>query len=112
MAVARLRYSRVGPRKVRAVVDLIRGLTVGKAREKLALLHRPSAVPMLTRLLKSAVSNANQEDTHYEPEELIIGVIHVDGGPTTGRFRPRAMGRSAPIHKRTAHVRVELYSHP
>lgn len=113
VAIAKTRYYPVGPRKVRDVADLIRGLTVAEAEAQLALLHRPSSVPMLKRLLKSAVSNANSgEETRREPEDLIIGVIYVDGGPISGRYRPRAYGRTAPIRKRTAHVTVELYARP
>lgn len=113
VATAKLRYYPVGPRKVRFVVDLLRGLTVAEAEAQLAAIHRPSSVPMLKRLLNSAVSNANHEsDHHYEPEDLILGVITVDGGPTSGRFRPRAMGRANPIRKRSSHITVELYTRP
>lgn len=112
VATAKTRYYSVGPRKVRDVADLIRGLTVREAETQLALLHRPSSVPMLKRLLKSAVSNANSDETKHEPEDLIIGVIYVDGGPISGRYRPRAFGRTAPIRKRTSHVTVELYARP
>lgn len=112
VATAKTRYYAVGPRKVRDVADLIRGLTVREAEAQLALLHRPSSVPMLKRLLKSAVSNANNDETKHEPEDLIIGVIYVDGGPISGRYRPRAYGRTAPIRKRTSHVTVELYARP
>lgn len=112
VATAKTRYYAVGPRKVRQVADLIRGLTIPEAEAQLAMLHRPSSVPMLKRLLKSAVSNANHEDHKHEPGDLIIGVIFVDGGPTTGRYRPRAYGRTAPIRKRSSHITVELYARP
>lgn len=112
VATAKVRYAKVGPRKVRAVVDIIRGLDVASAEAQLAAIHRPSSVPMLKRLLKSAVSNANQGDARHEPKDLIVGRIHVDSGPATVRFRPRAMGRATPINRRTAHVTVELYTRP
>lgn len=112
VAIAKTRYHSVGPRKVRQVADLIRGLTVPEAEAQLALLHRPSSVPMIKRLLKSAVSNANHEEHRHEARDLIIGVIFVDGGPTTGRYRPRAYGRTAPIRKRSSHITVELYARP
>ncbi len=112
VATAKLRYAKVGPRKVRAVVDIIRGLDVASAEAQLSAIHRPSSVPLLKRLLKSAVSNANQGDTRHEPEDLIIGRIQVDSGPATVRFRPRAMGRATPINRRTAHVTLELYTRP
>lgn len=112
VATAKTRYYCVGPRKVRDVVDLIRGLTVPEAEAQLAMVHRPSSVPMLKRLLKSAVSNANNDETKHDPQDLIIGVIFVDGGPTSGRYQPRAYGRTAPIRKRTSHITVELYARP
>ena len=112
VAMAKLRYTRVGPRKIRAVADLLRGLDVTRAMAQLSILHRPSAVPLLQRLIKSAVSNANTEGERYNEDDLIIGSITVDGGPVTARFRPRAMGRSARIRKLTSHVTVELYTSP
>jgi large subunit ribosomal protein L22 len=112
VATAKTRYYAVGPRKVRDVADLIRGLTVPEAEAQLAILHRPSSVPMLKRLLKSAVSNANHEEHRHDPGDLIVGVIYVDGGPTSGRYRPRAYGRTAPIRKRSSHITVELYTRP
>ncbi|MCH8332318.1 50S ribosomal protein L22 [Candidatus Sumerlaeota bacterium] len=112
VSTARARYLRVGPRKIRDVADLIRGLTLDRAQQTLATLHRPSGVPIIRRLLSSALSNANHDDRTYKAEELIIGEIFVDGGPTSGRFRPRAMGRAAVIRKRTSHVTVHLFERP
>jgi large subunit ribosomal protein L22 len=111
VSVARMRYYGVGPRKVRFVADAIRGLTVGEAQARLAAIHRPSGVPILSRLLKSAVSNANQslEGAHFEENDLIVGRVLVDGGPMIKRFRPMSMGRAGKIRKRTCHIRVELY---
>ena len=114
VSVARVRYVKVGPRKVRDVVDLLRGLSLSEAQRQLGVIHRPSSVPMLVRLLKSAFSNANQnlDGGHFKPEDLIVGEITVDGGPVTGRFRPRAMGRATPIRRRISHVTVKLHRHP
>lgn len=112
VATAKMRYAKVGPRKVRLVVDIIRGLDVASAEAQLALIHRPSSVPMLKRLLKSAVSNANQGDVRHDTQDLIVGIITVDAGPVQVRFKPRAMGRATPINKRTAHVTVELFTRP
>lgn len=113
VSTAKVRYYGVGPRKVRLVADLIRGLTVAEAESQLLVLHKPSAAPIVKRLLKSAVSNANQNsETRYDGEELIIGSIFVDSGPILKRFHARAMGRGAPIRKRTCHVTVQLHSQP
>lgn len=110
---AAARNCKVAPRKVRAVADLLRGLTVSEALAQLGALHRPSAVPLLTRLLKSAFSNANPPGEHnYTEADLFIGVIMVDGGRIETRYRPRAMGRATVIRKRSSHVTVELYARP
>jgi len=101
---ATARFLPVGPRKIRFVADLIRGMTVAEAQTKLSLIHRPSAVPLLQRLLKSAVANSERTDA----EELVIGRIWADGGPMLKRWRPRAFGRPNPIRKRFCHVTIEL----
>lgn len=112
ISTAKMRYHKVGPRKVRDVADLIRGLTVTKAFEQLSVLHRPSSAPMLTNLLKSAVSNALAGELEIEPGELIVGTIFVNGGPMHKRFQPMGHGRAGRIRKRTSHITIHLYGPP
>lgn len=109
IASARVQFSRVTPRKARAVVDVIRGLTVAEAQQQLAHLHRPSAIPIVERVLRSAVANVAQTECEDDVAGLIVGEIFVDGGPMLKRFQPRAMGRASTIRKRMAHVTVKLY---
>jgi len=101
---ATARFQPVGPRKLRYVADMIRGKTVGEAQALLGLLHRPSAVPIIKGLLSSAVANSGRGDA----EELVIGHIWVNGGPTLKRWLPRAFGRASRIRKRSCHVTIEL----
>jgi large subunit ribosomal protein L22 len=101
---ATARFQRVGPRKVRFVADMIRGMTVSQAHTALQLIHRPSAAPMVERLLKSAASNSERHDA----ENLVIGRIWVNGGPMMKRWRPRAFGRGARIRKRSSHITIQL----
>jgi large subunit ribosomal protein L22 len=105
-AKAIARYIRIAPRKVRLVVDLIRGKQVGEA---LAILkHTPKAAsPVVEKLLKSAIANA-EHNYEMDPNNLVVGKVFVDQGPTLKRFRPRAMGRASRIHKRTSHITVVL----
>ncbi|NGQ97190.1 50S ribosomal protein L22 [Brevibacillus sp. SYP-B805] len=105
-AKAVARYIRIAPRKVRLVVDLIRGKQVGEA---LAILkHTPKAAsPVVEKLLKSAIANA-EHNYEMDPNNLVVGKVFVDQGPTLKRFRPRAMGRASRIHKRTSHITVVL----
>lgn len=93
---------RIAPRKVRLVVDLIRGKQVGEA---IAILrHTPRAAsPVVEKLLNSAIANA-EHNYEMEPNNLYISQAFVDEGMTLKRFRPRAMGRASRINKRTSHI--------
>ncbi|UOE94256.1 MULTISPECIES: 50S ribosomal protein L22 [Bacillaceae] len=93
---------RIAPRKVRLVVDLIRGKQVGEA---VAILrHTPKAAsPVVEKLLNSAIANA-EHNYEMEPNNLYISEVFVDEGVTLKRFRPRAMGRASRINKRTSHI--------
>ena len=105
-AKAVARNIRIASRKVRLVVDLIRGKQVGEA---LAILkHTPKAAsPVVEKLLKSAIANA-EHNYEMDPNNLVVSKIYVDQGPTLKRFRPRAQGRASRIHKRTSHITVVL----
>ncbi|WP_019535595.1 50S ribosomal protein L22 [Paenibacillus ginsengihumi] len=98
------RYVRIAPRKVRLVVDLIRGKQVGEA---IAILrHTPKAAsPVVEKLLNSAIANA-EHNYSMDPNSLVISKVYVDQGPTLKRFRPRAQGRAMRINKRTSHITV------
>ena len=106
MVRARARYVRTAPRKARLVIDHIRGKSVDDARA--ILLHTPRAASRdVLKLLDSAVANA--ENNHeFVADELKIGRVYVDEGPTIKRYRPRALGRATRIHKRTSHMTIEL----
>lgn len=101
-ATAHARYVRIAPRKVRLVIDLIRGKQVGEA---IAILrHTPKAAsPVLEKLLNSAIANAEHNHS-LDPNRLVISQAFVNAGPIMKRFRPRAMGRASAIHKRTSHI--------
>ena len=105
-AKAVLRYVRMTPRKVRMVIDLIRGREVPEALTMLKYLPR-SAAPVVEKVLNSAVANAGQQELG-DPESLKISKAYVDGGPVLKRFRARSMGRANPIHKRTSHVTIAV----
>lgn len=103
---AYLRFLRMSPRKVRLVVDTIRGLSVTAAETKLHFVPKLASEPVL-KLLLSAVANANH-NFHLQKEDLYVKSIVADGGPTLKRFRARAFGRAAPIRKRTTHITIVL----
>jgi large subunit ribosomal protein L22 len=100
------RYVRIAPRKVRLIADQVRGLHIDKARALLQFSPRGAAHD-IEKLIDSAASNA--ENNHdLVADEMLVSEITVDEGPTLKRFRPRALGRATPIHKRTSHIAVAL----
>lgn len=104
--IAKARYIRMSPRKVRLVADLVRGLDVAKAEAQLRFVGKAAARPVL-KVIRSA--RANAEHNHkLETGTLFIKSITVDGGPVLSRWRARAFGRAAPIRKRTSHITVIL----
>jgi ribosomal protein L22 len=101
---AQARYVRSSARKARLVCDHIRGKSVPEARALLAFAPRGVAKDW-AKLLDSAVANA--ENNHeLVGDELRVTAVYADEGPTLKRFRPRAMGRATPIHKRTSHLTI------
>ncbi len=103
---AKARYIRMSPRKVRLVIDVIRGMGIREARTQLQFMKKAAAEPVL-KLLNSAVANA-QHNFDLNETDLIVKEIMADGGPTLGRWRARAFGRAAPIRKRTTHISITL----
>jgi large subunit ribosomal protein L22 len=98
------RYIRIAPRKVRQVVDEIRGKQVDEAMVMLKYTPR-SAAEVLLKVLKSAVANA--ENNHeMNRANLIVDKAYVDQGPTLKRIRPRAQGRAGLIRKKTSHITI------
>jgi large subunit ribosomal protein L22 len=95
---------RIAPRKVRLVVDLIRGKDVGEA---IAILKntRRSASPIVEKVINSAVANA-EHNYEMDVDNLVIQEAYVNEGVTLKRFRPRAQGRASQINKRTSHITV------
>jgi len=103
-AKAIARYVRISPRKVRQVVDLIRGKSVNDALAILQFTPKGATEPV-TKVLKSAVANA-EHNYEMDTDALYVKEIYVDEGPTLKRIKPRAMGRADLIRKRTSHITV------
>jgi large subunit ribosomal protein L22 len=101
-ARATVKYVRTSPRKMRRVVDLIRGQHVEEARRILRF-SPLGATRDVEKLLNSAVANAEQQPG-VVGENLVVAKAWVDEGPTLKRFRPRAYGRATKVRKRTTHV--------
>jgi large subunit ribosomal protein L22 len=108
---ARLGNYRVSARKARLVADQIRGKGVDEALAILELSARSFARP-LAKLVRSALANAeernNRQKAGIDVDNLVVGEITVDEGPSLWRIRPRAQGRANWIQRRTSHVEVVL----
>jgi len=105
-ARAYLKYVRISPRKVKIVLDLIRGKDVATA---MAILKNTpkSASEYLMKLLKSAVANA-EHNFSMDASKLYVSECFVCPGPTLKRIMPRAQGRAFRIFKRTSHITLAV----
>lgn len=101
---AKLRGVPSSPRKMRYVVDLIRGMEVNKALGTLRFSTKAASVPV-EKLLRSAINNWEQKNERKAEEgELYITKVYVDEGITLKRMRPAPQGRGYRIRKRSNHV--------
>lgn len=105
-SIAKLRNVRLSARKARLVVDLVRGKGIQEAMNTLQFSPQKTA-PILSKLLKSAVANAEQKGIS-DVDRLFIKTAFVDQGPVLKRFIPRAQGRASRIRKPTSHITVVL----
>ncbi len=110
-ARATLSNYRVSPQKARLVVNEIRGKGVEDALAILDLSSKSFARP-LAKLVRSALANAeeknNRDKAGIDVDNLIVGKVTVDQGPSMWRIRPRAQGRASWVQKKTSHVQVVL----
>ncbi|MDR0792845.1 MAG: 50S ribosomal protein L22 [Chitinophagaceae bacterium] len=106
-ATAKLKNYPTGPRKMRLLADVIRGMEVEKALSVLEHHPQHNAVP-LAKLLKSAVANWGLSNDGQDVAEagLVVKTILVDGGRTLKRMRPAPQGRGYRVRKRSNHVTI------
>ncbi|MBQ3552437.1 MAG: 50S ribosomal protein L22 [Clostridia bacterium] len=105
---ATARYIRISSRKVKIVIDLIRGKNVKEAEAILMYTNKAASEPVL-KLLRSAMANA-ENNLGMDLNDLFVAEIYANQGPTLRRFRPRARGRATRIRKRTSHIGIVLDS--
>lgn len=99
---AKAKFIHMSPRKIRLVVNIVRGMEVGKAINQLQFINKAAAKP-LAKLINSAIANA-ENNFSLSKDNLYIKEIRVDEGPTIHRWMPKAYGRATPIRKRTSHI--------
>jgi len=107
-----LRNCPTSPRKMRLVVDLIRGVEVNKALDILKYTPKEAAV-RVEKLLKSAIANweNKNEGARLEDANLIVKEVYVDSARVLKRLRPAPQGRAHRIRKRSNHVTIVLDSY-
>ena len=94
----------VSPRKVRPLVDMIRGKKVEEALTILRFTPTPTA-RVVAKVVKSAAANA-ENNFEMSPSDLKIVKIFADGARSLKRYRPRARGQASAILKRSSHITV------
>jgi len=99
----------MSPRKMRMVLDLIRGRGVNEAYAILKFSKKAATRP-IEKTLRSAVANAtqaaDQQGAFVDVDELVVREAYANEGPRLKRFSPRAMGRATPIIKRTTELTI------
>ncbi len=94
----------ISPRKVRPLVDMVRGKKVDEALTILKLAPTPTA-RVVAKVVKSAAANA-ENNFQIDPSDLRIVGIFADEARTLKRYRPRSRGQASPILKRSSHITV------
>ena len=104
---AKHRFARIGPRKARQVMDMVRGRDVDTAITMLQFSKQRAAV-MIEKVIRSAVANASEQSTVPSRQTLFVAEARVDAGPVIKRFQPKDRGKAYPINKRTSHLVVTV----
>lgn len=106
--IAKLKYYKTTPRKVRLVADLVRGKKINEAMAQLEFSKKKSSGDII-KLLKSALSNAkNNYKIDTGKTDLYIKEIRVDEGPALRRYRPVWRGMAHPFKRKSSHITVVL----
>ncbi len=108
VARAEAKYVRISPRKVRMVIDLIKGKPAKEAAIMLKTINKRGAF-LLGKVLNSALANAKNRG--FSEEKLFIKRVVANPGPMLKRYRAASFGRATMIRKRTSHILVELDSY-
>jgi len=107
------RTVRQSARKMRLVIDLIRGRAVPEA-DAILRFSKKRAAKQIHKVLKSAVANAQQaaqrQNAPFDADHLRVKYAVVNEGATLKRFTAAAMGRATPIKKRTSHIEIHVAS--
>jgi large subunit ribosomal protein L22 len=106
-AKASLMFARISTRKARVILDMVRGQHVAEAIDQLKF-TRKAAAPIVSKLLGSAISNAQHANKDVDLDRLYVKTAFADEAPDSQmvRWRPRAMGRATQVQKGMSHITV------
>jgi len=107
IAQSKQKYILMSPRKIRRVLDVIRGKRVVEAYDILRMMPYKASEVVLKKLIE-AVSNARVKFGVEDPSVLLISVATADEGPAYRRFKPRAQGRIYRREKPTSHLTIAV----
>jgi len=103
---AHAKFVRISPRKVKIVIDLIRGKGAEEAQAILKFTPK-AAAPVVLKVLNSAIANA-ENNLEMNRKDLYVAEVYANPGPTLKRYIARSRGSASPILKRTSHISVVL----
>ena len=103
---AHAKYIRISPRKVKIVIDLIRGKSAEEAQAILTYTPK-AAAPVVLKVLNSAIANA-ENNQNLNRKDLIVAEVYANPGPPLKRYVARSRGSASPMLKRTSHISVVL----
>lgn len=103
---AKAKHIKMSAKKIRLVINVVRGLGVNEAINQLKFINKWAAKPV-AKLINSAVANA-ENNFELDKNNLYIKEIKADEGQTLHRWMPKAHGRATPIRKRTSHISLML----
>lgn len=103
------RYAKISVRKARVVINLVRGRHVAEALDLLRFTQK-AAAPLVSKLIDSAIANAQQGKESVNLDALYVKTAFADKAPAKAmrRWRPRAMGRATRVEKGLSHITVVL----
>ena len=104
-AFATVRFINGSPQKIRLVIDLIRGKNVSDALNILQITKKRAA-GQITKVLRSAMANAEQKEETSDLDQLRISKAYVNEGPRMKRTRPAPMGRAFRFQRRMSHISI------
>jgi large subunit ribosomal protein L22 len=103
---AKAKFIKMSPKKVRLVIDVVRGMKVQESLDQLKFMNKWASRPV-EKLVNSAVANA-KNNFELDVDNLYIKEVRVDEGPTIHRWMPKAHGRATPIRKKMSHIILVL----